>query len=58
MLKAYGDNTPNIVDNIRNNLNWQGVRDVFYLNIKDLLLEKKTPAEVAAGIDQLSLIHI
>lgn len=41
MLKAYGDNTPNIVDNIRNNLNWQGVRDVFYLNIKDLLLEKK-----------------
>ncbi|WP_346906888.1 ABC transporter substrate-binding protein [Faecalicatena orotica] len=52
MLKAYGDNTPNIVDNIRNNLNWQGVRDVFYLNIKDLLLEKKTPAEVAAGIDQ------
>lgn len=52
MLKAYGDNTPNVVDNIRNNLNWQGVRDVFYLNIKDLLLEKKTPSEVAAGIDQ------
>ncbi len=52
MLEAYGDNSPNIVDNIRNNLNWQGVRDVFYLNIKDLLMGEKTPAEVAAAIDE------
>lgn len=52
MMKAYDGNTPNVVDNIRNNLNWQGVREAFYPNIKDLLLEKKTPAEVAASIDQ------
>jgi len=51
MLKAYDENTPNTVDNIRNNLGWQGVRDAFYLNIQDLLLGTKTPAEVAAGID-------
>lgn len=52
MLRAYGANTPNTVDNIRNNLGWQGVRDVFYRNIQDLLLGSKSPAEVAAAIDQ------
>ena len=52
MLRAYGANTPNTVDNIRNNLGWQGVRDVFYRNIHDLLLGSKSPAEVAAAIDQ------
>ena len=29
MLKAYDDNSGNIVDNINSSLNWQGVRDVF-----------------------------
>lgn len=52
MLKAYGENTPNAVDNIRASLNWQGVRDVFYPNIRDLLLGIKSPAEVAAAIDE------
>ena len=52
LLKAYGDNASNLVNNIQNNLNWQGVRDVFYLHIRDLLLENKTPAEVAADIDK------
>lgn len=52
MLHAYSQNMSNNVNNIRNNLNWQKVRDVFYLNIRDLLLETKTPAEVAAAIDE------
>lgn len=52
MLKAYGENTSNTVDNIHNNLGWQGVRDVFYPNIQNLLLGTKTPAEVAADIDK------
>ncbi len=52
MLKAYGDNTPNTVDNIQNNLNWQGVRDVFYLQIQDLLTGTKTPEQTAAAIDE------
>lgn len=52
MLKAYGENTQNAVDNIRGNLNWQGVRDVFYLNIRDLLMGTKSPEEVAAAIDE------
>lgn len=52
MLKAYDDNSENIVDNINNSLNWQGVRDVFYTNIQDLLLGTKTAAQVAASIDK------
>lgn len=52
MLKAYGENTPNAVDNIRSSLNWQGVRDVFYPNIRDLLMGTKSPEEVAAAIDE------
>lgn len=51
MLKAYGENTTNAVDNIRGSLNWQGVRDVFYPNIRDLLMGTKSPEEVAAAID-------
>ena len=51
MLKAYGDNMPNTVDNIRNNLGWNEVRDAFYPNIQNLLKGSKTPAEVAADID-------
>ena len=34
------------------NLNWQGVRDVFYLNIQDLLKGTKSPEEVAKAIDE------
>lgn len=52
MLKAYGENTSNVVDNIRGNLNWQGVRNVFYKNIYDLLIGTKSPEEVAAAIDE------
>ncbi|WP_455436378.1 ABC transporter substrate-binding protein, partial [Hungatella hathewayi] len=53
MLKAYSENTENLTTIVRlDNLNWQGVRDVFYLNIQDLLRGTKTPAEVAASIDE------
>lgn len=52
MMRAYSDNMPNVVDNIRSSLGWQGVRDVFYLNIQDLLLGTKSPAEVAVAIDE------
>lgn len=52
MLKAYGENTVNAVDNVQNNLNWQGVRNVFYPQIRDLLMGTKSPAETAAAIDQ------
>ena len=52
MLKAYGENTPNTVDNIRGSFNWQGVRDVFYLHINDLLTGTRSPEEVAAAIDE------
>ena len=31
---------------------WQGVRDVFYLNIQDLLKGTKSPEEVAKAIDE------
>lgn len=52
MLKAYGENTAAVVDNIRGSINWQGVRDVFYRNINDLLMGVKPPEEVAAAIDR------
>lgn len=52
MLKAYGDNMPNAVDNIQNNLNWQGVRDVFYPSIHALLKGDMSPEEAAAAIDE------
>ena len=53
MLKAYGENTSHIVDNVQNNLNWQGVRDVFYIQINSLLSGDRSPAEAAAGIDEM-----
>nr|WP_286167055.1 extracellular solute-binding protein [Clostridium sp. D33t1_170424_F3] len=53
MLNAYRENSENLTTIVRlDNLNWQGVRDVFYLNIQDLLRGTKTPAEVAASIDE------
>lgn len=53
MLDAYSKNAENLTTIVRlDNLNWQGVRDVFYLNIQDLLKGTKTPAEVAASIDE------
>lgn len=52
MIRTYGDNMPNAVDNIRSRLGWQHVRDAFYPNIQDLLMGEKTPAEVAAAIDE------
>lgn len=51
MLKAYGENTSHTVDNVQNNLNWQGVRDVFNIQINKLLTGAISPAEAAAGID-------
>ena len=52
MLQAYGENTPCSVDNVRNQPGWQGVREAFYPNIQNLLLGTRTPAEVAADIDE------
>ena len=53
MLKAYSENSPNLTTVVRlDNLNWQGVRDVFYLNIQDLLKGTKRPEEVAKAIDE------
>ena len=53
MLKAYSENSPNLTTVVRlDNLNWQGVRDVFYLNIQDLLKGTKSPEEVAKAIDE------
>lgn len=52
MLKAYGENTNHGVDNVQNNLNWQGVRDVFYTHINELLTGIKPPEEVSSAIDE------
>lgn len=52
MLEAYGKNTACTVDNIRSNLNWQGVRDVFHPQIGRLLAGVQSPAQTAAEIDQ------
>lgn len=52
MIDAYGENIVNSVDNIRNHRGWQDVRDVFYINIQNLLLGSRTPDEVAQDIDQ------
>lgn len=52
MLKAYSDNIPNTVDNIGRNVGWQNVRDVFYLNIRDLLIGEAPPDQVAAAVDE------
>lgn len=53
MLNAYRENSENLTTIVRlDNLNWQGVRDAFYLNIQDLLRGTKTPAQVAASIDE------
>lgn len=52
MLKAYGEYMHNTVVNVQNNLNWQGVRDVFYTNINDLLIKEKSPEEAAEAIDK------
>lgn len=52
MLKAYSDNIPNTVDNIGHNVGWQNVRDVFYLNIRDLLIGEAPPEQVAAAVDE------
>lgn len=52
MLKAYGEYMHNTVVNVQNNLNWQGVRDVFYTHINDLLIGEKSPEEAAEAIDK------
>lgn len=52
MMKAYSDNSPNVVDFLNNTPNWEGVRAAFYPNIQDLYRGTKTPDEVAAAIDE------
>lgn len=52
MLNAYRENSENLTTVVRlDNLNWQGVRNVFYRSIQDLLRGTKTPAQ-AAAIDE------
>lgn len=53
MLNAYRENSENLTAVVRlDNLNWQGVRNVFYRSIQDLLRGTKTPAQAAAAIDE------
>lgn len=52
MMKAYSDNSVNVVDFLNNTPNWEGVRAAFYPNIQDLYRGNKTPSEVAAAIDE------
>ena len=52
MMQAYSDNSSNVVDFLHNTPNWEGVRAAFYPNIQDLYRGSKTPAEVAAAIDE------
>lgn len=51
LQEAYTANAVNTVDFTANNPNWRGVRDVFYLQIHDLLAGTMTPEEAAAAID-------
>ena len=51
-LEAFQKNADRIVDFTAGNPNWRGVRRVFYPHIQDLLRGTRTPAEVAADIDQ------
>ncbi len=51
MLRAYGENTSHVVNCVQSNRNWQGVRDVFYVQINDLLTGQKTPREAGEAID-------
>ena len=51
LQEAYMANAVNTVDFTANNPNWRGVRDVFYLQIHDLLAGTMTPEEAAAAID-------
>lgn len=52
MMQAYSDNSVNTVDFLNNTPNWEGVRAAFYPNIQDLYKGSKTPAQVAAAIDE------
>lgn len=51
MLEAFQQNTANVIDFTENNPDWNGVREVFYPHIHDLLTGKRTPAQTAADID-------
>ena len=51
LLRAYGENTSHVVNSVQSNRNWQGVRDVFYVQINDLLTGQKTPKEAGEAID-------
>lgn len=51
LQEAYTANAVNTVDFTANNPNWRGVRDVFYLQVHDLLAGTMAPEEAAAAID-------
>ena len=50
--RAYRENTANTVDITANNPNWRGVRNVFWVQIHDLLTGDRTAAETAEAIDR------
>lgn len=52
MLNEFYANRANVVDFTRNNPNWRGVRDVFWMSVHDLLEGKLTPEEAAKKIDE------
>ena len=51
MLEQFSENSANAVDFTANAPNWRGVRDVFYIHIRDLLMGK-SPDDVAREIDE------
>lgn len=48
----YQNNESNVVDNLNNRPNWEGIRAAFYPNIQELLQGSKTVEEVAKNIDE------
>lgn len=50
-VRKYMDNMDNNVNYRGNNPNWNGVREVFYLHIQDLLFGEKPVEQVAAELD-------
>lgn len=50
--EMYQNNESNVVDNLNNRPNWEGIRAAFYPNIQELLQGSKTVEEVAKNIDE------
>lgn len=49
---SYKENEKNVVDNLNNRPNWEGVRAVFYRNIQALLVGDAPVEQIAEEIDQ------